>query len=412
MSVAPAAAPELTNDSRLVLRPLTVVAEHDEFVIGEPVTGRFFAVPSEGVQVLHDLRSGMTIGEAASNASSAEESLDALDFARILVRAGFVTEVDGQHVAAAGGVKEVSEFNPFAARLGRLLFSHAMIVVSAVVLLAVFAVFVAEPPLRPRFENLFIDPQPALSFALIFGMSIVSVMLHEVCHWWAARSLGVPARIRFSRRFYLPVMETDVSALWSLPARLRYGPFLAGMVYDVLVLAVALGLRFAWSADVIDLSPTAVRLLGALVTLKVFELTFQFLVFLRTDIYAVMITALGLRNLDRVTRLRLKTVFRIARPAERAEFEAAHPRDLAASRWYSVCYLLGLAWLVWFFKAWFYPATFVALSWMTNTLDRAPLGSGYWWQAALVAFLLSVDIVWPVGVYLRQRTARRRMART
>jgi putative peptide zinc metalloprotease protein len=407
VSGTPCAAPELTDDSRLALRPLTVVGEHDEFVIGEPATGRFFAVPPAGVRVLDGLRDGKTIGEAASDASSPEESLDALDFARVLLRAGFVAEVDGQPVRAAGATDEVPEFNPIAGRLGRLLFSTRVAAASGAILILVIAAFVVEPAMRPRFENLFIAPQPAVSFAVIFAMTMVSAMLHELCHWWATRSLGAPARIRLSRRFYIPVMETDVSGLWGLPARLRYGPFLAGMVFDVLVLTVALALRIGWSYEVIDLPPAVVRTLAALVTLKVFEIMFQFLVFLRTDLYAVMITALGARNLDRVTRLRLKLAFRIARPAERAELEAAHPRDLAVSRWYSLCYVLGLLWAVWFFKAWFYPATFVVFTWMASTLEKAPLGSGYWWQAAVVAALVSIDVIWPVAVYLRQRAAHR-----
>jgi hypothetical protein len=182
------------------------------------------------------------------------------------------------------------------------------------------------------------------------------------------------------------------------------------MVLDVLTLTVAVALRLGWSAELVDLPPELVRILGAFITLKVFEIMFQFLVFLRTDLYAVMITALRLRNLDRVTRLRLKAAFRVARPAEHAELAAAHPRDVAASRWYAVCYLLGLVWAIWFFQSWFYPSTVVVFSWMASTLLHAPLGSGYWWQAVLVATLASSNVVWPLAVFVRQRAARRERA--
>lgn len=389
-----------------MLRPLTVVAEHGEYVVGDPATGRFFAVPEAGLRVLDGLREGLTIDEAAAAASTPEESLDALDFAGVLLRAGFVREVDGRPVAAAS-VSEVPRFNPVARRLGRLLFSEPVAALSGLILAVVIVAFVAEPTLRPSFEHLFIHAEPAVSFAVLFGLSIATGIVHELCHWWAARSLGVPAQIRLSRRLYIPVMETDVSGLWSVPARLRYGPFLAGLVFDILTLAVAVGLRAAWSAEAVDLPPDMVRVLGAFVTLKVFEIMFQFLVFLRTDLYAVMVTALGLRNLDRVTRLRLKTAFRIARPGERQELEAAHPRDIAASRWYSVCYVLGLLWAVWFFEAWFWPSTVVVSTWMASTLGNAPVGSGYWWQAVLVTLLVSSNVIWPLAVYLRQRAARR-----
>jgi putative peptide zinc metalloprotease protein len=400
--------PVLTQDSRLTLRQLTVVGEHDEYVVGDPATGRFFAVPLPGVCVLSGLHAGMTIGEAGMDASTPEATVDALDFARTLLHVGFVTEVDGQPLQSAKEIAEVTEFNAAAGRLGRLLFSRSMLVMSGLVLAVVIATFLIWPTMRPRFDDLFVHPQPGVSFALLFAMSLASGLVHELCHWWAARSLGVPARIRLSRRLYMPVMETDVSGLWSLPAPLRYGPFLAGMMFDVLTLAVAVALRLGWSTELIDLPPALVRILGAFVTLKVFEIMFQCLVFLRTDLYAVMITALGLRNLDRVTRLRLKAFFHIARPDDLAELEAAHPRDVAATRWYSFCYLIGLLWAVWFFKTWFYPWTFVVVTWMTSTLGNAPIGSGYWWQAVVVATLVSANVVWPLAVFVRQRMARRR----
>jgi hypothetical protein len=406
-SRAGAQSPALTAESRLTLRPLTVVAEHDEYVVGDPATGRFFAVPQPGVRVLHGLRAGMTIGEAAADASTPQETVDALDFARTLLLVGFVTAVNGQTLHAAGEIVDAPEFNAAAGRLGRLLFSPPMLVLSGVVLALVIATFVVRPTTRPKVEDLFVHPEPAASFAVLFAISIATGIVHELCHWWAARSLGVPARIRLSRRLYIPVMETDVSGLWSLPAQRRYGPFLAGMVFDVLVLAVAVAVRVAWSAELLDLPPALIRILGVLVTLNVFSIMFQCLVFLRTDLYAVMITALGLRNLDRVTRLRLKAVLHIARPAELTELAAAHPRDVAASRWYVLCYLLGLLWAVWFFKEWFYPWTFVVVTWMASTLSNAPVGSSYWWQAVVVATLAGSNVVWPLAVLVRQHVARR-----
>ncbi|HEV7808423.1 MAG TPA: hypothetical protein VGO80_21635 [Solirubrobacteraceae bacterium] len=404
-----ASAPELTQDSRLSFRPLTVVAEHDEYIVGDSATGRFFAVPHTGACVLDAMRAGMTIGEAG--ASHVEADVDALNFAHTLLLVGFVTEIDGQHVPPPGTINEVREFNAAAGRIGRLLFSAPTVLVSGLLLALVIVTFIVDPSARPSFEDLFVHPEPAVSFGLLFGISIAAGMMHEICHWWAARSVGVPARIRLSRRLYIPVMETDITGLWSVPAQLRYGPFLAGMVFDVLTLAAAVALRLGWSAELLDLPPLLVRVLGAFVALKVFDMMFQCLVFLRTDLYAVMITALGLRNLDRVTRLRLKAAFRLARPAERAELAAAHPRDVAASRLYALCYLFGLLWAAWFFKTWFYPSTVVVLSWMGSTLGHAPVGSGDWCQAALVATLVSCNVFWPLAVFVRQRaTAHGRIA--
>jgi putative peptide zinc metalloprotease protein len=403
--------PALTANTRLTLIPLAIVAERGEYIVGDPATGRFFALPPEGVRLLRALLDGMTVGQAAAHAAAGQAGqiqVDGLDFANTLLEIGFVTEVDGIPVRGPGGpAARGRPLNAAAARLGRVLFSRPALAACGVLLLLVLVIFTVEPSMRPRFEDLFIDQQPAVSFAILFGLATGLAALHELCHWWAARSLGVPARIRFSRRLYFPVMETDVSGLWSVPAALRYGPLLAGMAFDVLILALAVGTRLAWSADLLDVPPAALRVCGALIAMKIFELMFQCLVFMRTDMYAVMITALGLRNLSKVSRLRMKRAFRIATPAERAWLAGAHPRDLAASRWYAACYLAGLIWAVWFFKTWFWPSSFVIITWMGRTLSHTRPSDGYWWQAAAVALIVSTNIFWPLAVLLREQRARR-----
>src|SRR5262249_31226839 len=158
------------------------------------------------------------------------------------------------------------------------------------------------------------------------------------------------------------------TGLWTLPARLRYGPFLAGIALDVVLLAATTGIRLGWMTGALDPPPEVLRLAGALAVIKLFTLMFQGLVFFRTDLYVVMITMLGTRNLTGVTHLRLKRLFGLARAADRAELAASHPRDRQVSRWYVVVYLAGLAWSAWFFKTWFYPSSFVVVTWMINTL--------------------------------------------
>jgi putative peptide zinc metalloprotease protein len=268
--------------------------------------------------------------------------------------------------------------------------------------------FAVEPGLRPTFEDIFVDPRPALSMAIVFGLGLGTAALHELCHWWAARSLGAPARISVSRRLYLPVMQTDVSGLWALPARLRYGPFLAGIALDLMLLAAAVAVRWVWMVGLWNPPPELLHICAALAVVKLFTLMFQGWVFLRTDLYVVMITALGTRNLNRVMRLRMKVLLERASEQERRELAEAHPRDIAVSRWYLLVYLAGLAWAVWFFKAWFYPSSFVVISWMANTLRHVAVGSPYWWQAVGAAVLVSMNIVWPLSVWLRQLVVARR----
>jgi putative peptide zinc metalloprotease protein len=98
-------------------------------------------------------------------------------------------------------------------------------------------------------------------------------------------------------RLYLPVAETNLTQLWKVPRRKRYIPFLAGLLNDGLFVAVTIILL--WLSD-LGLIPR-VELIHAfgkfLVLVLSFGIIWQFLFFVRTDIYYVVSNLLGCRNL-------------------------------------------------------------------------------------------------------------------
>jgi putative peptide zinc metalloprotease protein len=125
----------------------------------------------------------------------------------------------------------------------------------------------------------------------------------------------VPARIRIDRRLYLLVLETDLTGLWGLPRRRRYWPLLIGVGFLAVVLAVVLAARLAAGAGLWQPAPGLARLLAALTLLQVASIGMQFFVFMRTDLYTVLVAATGCSNLWSVTRLTLHRHLRLARRA-------------------------------------------------------------------------------------------------
>jgi hypothetical protein len=389
---------------------LSIVREGEEFVVGDAQTGVFLALPEVGVVAIRSLQAGHTVSEAADAAAAhAGCDVNVVEFADTLADAGLVSAVDGRALATPEALLERRtwlegirpEFvRPFFSRWAWLFYA----------LLLGFCVvgFLTNPEYWPSFEDFFFYPNPAVCLAVMLGTTIVLAAFHESFHWLAGRAAGVAAWFRVSRRLFLPVFETDLSQLWSVPRRARFSPFLAGMAFDVIVLTVALGLRLAWAHELIDLPPLFVRYLGAVVLLEVFGLGFQCLVFMRTDMYAVLITAFGCRNLYRVNLLLLKSKLFRLRPDEAAEFADAHPRDRQVARWFAVVYLAGLAWAGWWFVTFFLPGTVMMAGWMFHALLGAPVGSSGFWQAFVIFGILSLEIGWPLVVFARERLQLRR----
>jgi hypothetical protein len=164
------------------------------------------------------------------------------------------------------------------------------------------------------------------------------------------------------------------------------------MAFDTCVLAGTLALRLAADAGVLELPALVARFLATITLLEVWSLSFQFLVFLRTDLYAVMVTALACRNLTRITMLTLKRAATRLSDAERQEYAVAHPRDRAVARWFGLLYLVGLAIAAWYFVTYFLPGTALVTDWMIALLAGRHAETRMFWEALGVTVLSLVRI--------------------
>jgi hypothetical protein len=163
-------------------------------------------------------------------------------------------------------------------------------------------------------------------------------------HLAAARSLGVPARIGFGTRLNNLVLQTNVSAAWTVPRRSRYRVYLAGLAWDTAAAATAL-LLIAYA----DLPATADAVLAAYGLMAVLSMTMQMQVDMRTDFYFVLLDLLRCGDLfhDGMAYARFLAV-RAARRLRGAPPPPDPARDLPAReqravRVYAVLLVIGSA---------------------------------------------------------------------
>ncbi|MFC0622993.1 hypothetical protein [Kribbella deserti] len=388
----------------------------DEYVVGDPASGNFVVVPAVGARLVELFAAGHTLAEAAEVVErETGEPIDALDFAEVLIEAGIVNA--GPTVTSPSDDAEERPAARFwsvsrvPAALVRPLFGRVAWTFYAACLVATAAMFVAETSLLPTYEDTFIFPDVVLSLLVTNIVVVILTVIHEIWHAFAGAAVGVPSRLRIERRGIFPVLETDLTGLWVLPPERRYGPFLAGMAIDSVVLFAAVAPRFAWSRGWIDLPPELIRFLAMVVFSQVVKLAFQTLAYLRTDMYLVMATATGCGNLHQVTRLSLKRLIRKLNPAEATILGNAHAKDLRVSRWYRLLYLAGLVWMVWFAWHFLWPSAKVTFGWAGGVLIGAPFASAYWWEGIALVLFASLNVLLPIGVIVRNRYQARKVAR-
>jgi putative peptide zinc metalloprotease protein len=409
----PAIRPKPGPGSRLVLRDLAINAEDDEFLVGDVRRGEFVAVPTIAVTVIDALRDGGTLAEVGQRILDATGTLvDVADFAGTLIDMGFVASFDGRPLTAEGSeLVSGGQLGATTARLARSLYSRSAFVFYGLLFASCLLLLTTVPTLRPHVTHMFFLSNPVLSLAILAAIGMPLAMPHELAHWLGARVNGVPARITVSRRYYMLVAQTDLSALWAIPRRCRFAPLLAGIAWDTIRLSGLIAARAAQLAGWWHPGLLVSRLIAALIVTHVLAISWQFFVFLRTDIYAVLATGLGCLNLTRISRLRMARRFRRLTAAEAAELAAASKRDLSAARWYGWVQAGGLAAVIFYFFAFVIPFTSSVVRWVVDGLTSNPVSTFGFWEVLASGAVVLVPAVLPTVGYARERRRRRHRAR-
>ncbi|MFI0451157.1 hypothetical protein [Actinomadura sp. 6N118] len=377
------------------LRPLSLVDEGEDVLVGDPETGTFVAMPKVGAVVIAALQRGATPEEAGREAAAfAGEPVDMADFVATLRELGFVEEEQ-----AAPGADTVSPATPAAAArrdrlaLGvvRVLFGRTAWVVYAACALLNVGLLVGVPSLRPDpAEDAFVFADIGRSILFLYPFTLVVMAAHEIWHWLAARAVGVPARFGVDRRMVFMVFETDLSQLWAVPRRRRFGPLLAGMALDSVVLTCLLTVRLVADSD---LPPVVGSLAAAWSFVLVSQLLWQCMLFLRTDLYAVFITAARCRNLWRVKTLLLRRAFGRLSATETEELDTADPRDVQVGLWFRWLWLAGFAAVVAWVFSFVLPTVPPVMEWTADGISAPPLDGTFWYTLVCAAFFFGPWLV-------------------
>jgi putative peptide zinc metalloprotease protein len=396
---------------------VTVVRDGAGYVLGHRGGSDFVAVPEIGGQVIQWLQGGASVSECERRAADvAGEPVDVAGFLDGLAQAGLLPAGTAQpgtadpgtaepETAAPGAAAEAPPaIAPWQAAAGRVMFGRAGLAVQAGLAVTAAVVLLAVPAARPAAGDGVATSVPLASLLLLAGVATVLGLAHEAAHVLAAWAAGVPSRISIGRRMIFIVYQTDLTRLWSVPRRARVVPLLAGLLFDSAatgVLAVT-GLALTGQAPLL-----VIHLIRLAVLLNVGAIAFQFLIFLRTDVYALFVLATGCRNLWATKGAAARQAIGRAGPADQAVLAAAGRRETRWARVFLGLYVPGVAATAWYFAAFAVPATASIVRACAHALAAGP------WSLAGAAAVLALALTIGSAAFVLAGLARSlvRMAR-
>lgn len=328
--------PGLDLDRPVAMHPLSYLDEGEEVTVGRPDTDSYCVLPADGAALLRELEHGRSPRAAQDwYATTYGETVDVTEFLAAMDELGFLLG-PGEERASTGRVRWQ--------RLGNALFSPIAWTCYAGLLLSAVTLMARQPDLVPHYRNLFFTPYMTVLELVLFVGQVPLLLIHEGFHALAGRRLGLRSRLGIGRRLYFVVFETSLDGLVTVPRRKRYLPILAGMLADLLVIAVLTVVAAALRRPDGGL-PVAGGICLALAFATWLRFIWQFYFYLQTDLYQVVVTVLGCVNLQTTARRLVHNRFNrlLGRRARLLDESSWHPRDRAVARWYSWLMVAGYA---------------------------------------------------------------------
>ncbi|HEX4705699.1 MAG TPA: hypothetical protein VH352_26510 [Pseudonocardiaceae bacterium] len=322
-------------DRAVLLHPLTYLADGDEVTVGRRDIDSYAVLPADGAALIRRLADGLTPREAVDwYRETYGEQVDILDMLGALDELGFVQTPGETDAATAEPVRWQ--------RLGRSLFSVPAWFCYGLLTVVAFVVMIRTPDLVPHYRNLFFTSSFTMIELVTFLGQFPLLLVHEGFHALAGRRLGLRSRLSIGRRLYFIVLETSLDGLVTVPRRQRILPILAGMLADVLVMAVLI-----LAADVTRAGDGTLSLFGRLCLAlsygTLLRLIWQFYFYLRTDLFILLTTALGCVDLHTVAKGVLSNGFRRLTGRPVIDDSHWHPTDRRVARWYAWFMFAGYA---------------------------------------------------------------------
>ena len=303
----------ITGQSRVEFRALKVHRQpgRDPLLVC-PELGHYMEVEEDTLTAVRVLSESATVAEAEARLlAETGEEYDLVALANLLLSKGFVARVDGGDLTSDAprgkGRSLFSWVTPRAARAIR----HPLVLAGAAFLVLQYVLALLAGAIEgPHYADALLTSRPLLNVSLALGGMLLMAYLHELAHYFTARSYGLDPKIALNHRFYMVVLTTDVTDAWMLPRRPQLAIFGAGILFNLSMIGVGGMLLLLGGAGLLDLAGTPERVVRFFVLVNAFPLVFQLFLVARTDLYYILQSLAGNRNLsqDAIAWLRMRLV--------------------------------------------------------------------------------------------------------
>ncbi|MEM4259807.1 MAG: hypothetical protein QXG00_01065 [Candidatus Woesearchaeota archaeon] len=321
------------DSSRLEFFELKILKEKDYVIIGRTDVSTYIRTTKIGLELIELLKK-KNIGYVREKARNKDIDLD--DFINNLIRHDFIKSIDGKPLNTHKEIKVIHSF--LKPERVQWLFSPFMKFLYFVVITLGLLILFFNKGYFPKSEDYFFISTYALLVPFSFIIRWILVAGHEFSHYVAARSFGIPAAFKISHRLIYIVAITDVTNIYSIEKKKRYRVIAAGIVFDLFLLSFSLLLLYFTDIAILSFSNSLIKFLKFIILIQFFGILWQFLLYLKTDIYYIIEQYFDVFNLHIKTKKFLENFF----SQKPIKIHLTSQKEIKLVKSYSLLYCLGI----------------------------------------------------------------------
>lgn len=301
------------SDSTICFRPLTFLPparDGEEWIVGHEPSDTAISLPEAGIVAIQRLREGATVAQAHAAAfERCGEDVDVADLVEALAGLGFIEALDARQMPSVRSIGQrwLVHIPPGAVAW---IYSPPLLALYALLAVAGPIVLLFDAAIRPQARDLLWSASYSVDTVTLAVLAPILLLKHELGHLLAGRGKGLSAELTFGHRFIYLVAVSRVAAVWKLRRRDRFLIYGAGMLNDLVFAGIGSLLLFAAQERIVTLATPLQGLIALLVLSEYLGVAWEFQVFLKTDVYHMLVDLAGRHDLPEQARMLVRAFCR------------------------------------------------------------------------------------------------------
>lgn len=183
---------------------------------------------------------------------------------------------------------------------------------SLLIMIISFSIFslITNKNYIPKYQDFFFSSNYLICLLTSFTYSWISTFRHEFFHFLAARSKNIITTFSLGSRANYIVAETIFENAYTIKEKNRYRLYLSGIFSDMFLLGLYFIALFLNDHNIINISNSIYLLIKSFILIEFLGIIWQFLVFIKTDIYLFFADLLDRENLMEESKKYYKNIFK------------------------------------------------------------------------------------------------------